>query len=1006
MAAVTSGAARRGHADRKAAQKEKLRDALLNNQRKLTAKFKSWDEDGSGSIDKQEFQKAIPRFGAEMGIPMLCEISAEDLGNLFDVLDEDGSGSIELGELKTLLKDEQPISNIAIVNKLHGVVQVLNSTTLQTILYIAFVAVFQTLTETMRNPKHEYYFDKMLGDTILENHFDSSHNYFSDIRRIADVWEWGNTVLLSGMLANAGPFGEVGRPGGLSAPGARNDEVWPDGDASFHYDGATPYTVPELVEFMDQFDWTEGIYVRQARVAPTESSECRTEQLSGACYPELDAEYGRPASEDTETFGYNWTDRAAAPASPYMWWDSERLGARPSGQMSAALTSMRTQPTSGYVALAIPFFATEFLPEQRGLCDPAAAEVRWYRDVTANRTHHAGEGRFWCVRLTPNGVDCRQLCDPTDIGAVAQAATRAGRSTGVVRAAVEVWWNDLKRGHWIDDRTRVVTVTLQLRCNNIGLRTRATLMFEFTALGAVLPSFDIESLVEDVGRHWAQGIFMNVAMGMCCLFIFLEGVECYASGPLSYLSDIWNVMDWLNFLNFFAVYSTLYNLRIYADNRPCAELCAEVGYVDDWQVMGESRDAKMYLSLCVCIQLLKLIKFTNVLVPKMSLMTEVLGRAKADLVFFGVVFAISMFAFSNLFYVQLGPMMTDFHDQVASFVSLARALFGDFDIDDIMSNSKGYTNAVFMLIYLFVAVFILLSMFLAILGEAQAAVRDQQEDAKESGTAPAEYGVFTEAVDRWEEARAIFSMSKKPALRRLSSWMGTDKPEEAPTVVAATAAIRDAIVASDGRTPVSALKESVDESLASLRHEIAVISEQVQTLQGRGQPVESDVEQVISRMEMLRKFEATMAARLSGLDTQVSKRLRADEKAWGKVAGEVRRVRRTSPVGGGVAAVAAAAAGRAHLEARIGSAAASGGGGGGGGGGGRPPAAAAASGGRPAAPGQPSARDIYPSLQSAAEPTRTGSGTQPKEGSRRRRKKPSDPQQTQPQRQQQTPLDA
>ena len=84
-------------------------------------------------------------------------------------------------------------------------------------------------------------------------------------------------------------------------------------------------------------------------------------------------------------------------------------------------------------------------------------------------------------------------------------------------------------------------------------------------------------------------------------------------------------------------------------------------------------------------------------------------------------------------------------------LSLARALFGDFDIDDIMNNSRlvltltltltltrtrartltltltltltsGYLNAVLFLIYLFVAVFILLSMFLAILGESQAAV--------------------------------------------------------------------------------------------------------------------------------------------------------------------------------------------------------------------------------------------------------------------------------------------
>ena len=40
-----------------------------------------------------------------------------------------------------------------------------------------------------------------------------------------------------------------------------------------------------------------------------------------------------------------------------------------------------------------------------------------------------------------------------------------------------------------------------------------------------------------------------------------------------------------------------------------------------------------------------------------------------------------------------------------------------------MDNSRGYANGVMFLVYLFVAVFILLSMFLAILGEARVRVR-------------------------------------------------------------------------------------------------------------------------------------------------------------------------------------------------------------------------------------------------------------------------------------------
>ena len=70
-----------------------------------------------------------------------------------------------------------------------------------------------------------------------------------------------------------------------------------------------------------------------------------------------------------------------------------------------------------------------------------------------------------------------------------------------------------------------------------------------------------------------------------------------------------------------------------------------------------------------------------------------------------------------MFCRQLGAVMVEYNDQITAFVSLSRALFGDFDVDDILNNSRGYLNCMLFLVYLFVAVFIMLSMFLAILGE-------------------------------------------------------------------------------------------------------------------------------------------------------------------------------------------------------------------------------------------------------------------------------------------------
>ena len=71
------------------------------------------------------------------------------------------------------------------------------------------------------------------------------------------------------------------------------------------------------------------------------------------------------------------------------------------------------------------------------------------------------------------------------------------------------------------------------------------------------------------------------------------------------------------------------------------------------QVMEAMRDLKMYLSLTVCLQLLKLLKIAGILVPKMGLAPAVLKKALPDLTTFALVFMISVLAFSSLFYIQV-----------------------------------------------------------------------------------------------------------------------------------------------------------------------------------------------------------------------------------------------------------------------------------------------------------------------------------------------------------------
>jgi len=626
---------------------------------------------------------------------------------------------------------------------LANTIDVVNSMPAQTILYMIFVVLFQNLASCMRL-REEFLVDKHVMDRIVENHFDSSHNTFESIRRTADIYEWGNNVLWPGLFGDMGPCNsDVGLPDTLQNKGCV-DEAWPDGEGSFQGSGATPFGIDDLVERMDQFDWTEGIMIRQARVGAADCSN-RADggriRTLGPCYPMLGPAGGRHFGGSTDAFGYNWTHPGgAAPDEPWRHYTAEELGANPMGVTSAAVPSQATYEASGFVAVVIPFFSDVFLPEERGLPADVTDFRRSYVNVSNGRT-----ARHYCVRLSLTGSHVRQLCDPGTSG------NGTGTYTGAVRAAVEEMWNDLKRGHYIDARTRVLTVTLQLKSNPLGVRYRMTLMLEQAAAGTWFTSYDTETRILDESLVEGMGMYANIALALIVVFCLVEGIEL-SNGVVKYFSDMWNVMDWTNFIIFFIAYGQIQEVFAAIDETPentaCTSyICGEVGYFDDWKVMSAFRDAKTTVSLCVCIVMFKILKFAGVLVPKMGLATAVLKKAAIDIAFFGIVFIIAMLAFSMMLHIQLGPVMMEYAAQLPAFLALLRALFGDFDIDDILDNSSGYLNAILFLAYLFVAIFIMTNMFIAILAEAQVMVRDDEKAWKnantEAGRADDEYGIVS-----------------------------------------------------------------------------------------------------------------------------------------------------------------------------------------------------------------------------------------------------------------------
>ena len=73
-----------------------LRDALSKNAVRVIDLFREWDSDGSGTVSKKEFAKAMPELG--------FDASEQDVSALFDSMDPDGSGALSLDELNKQLR--------------------------------------------------------------------------------------------------------------------------------------------------------------------------------------------------------------------------------------------------------------------------------------------------------------------------------------------------------------------------------------------------------------------------------------------------------------------------------------------------------------------------------------------------------------------------------------------------------------------------------------------------------------------------------------------------------------------------------------------------------------------------------------------------------------------------------------------------------------------------------------------------------------------------------------
>ena len=131
-------------------------------------------------------------------------------------------------------------------------------------------------------------------------------------------------------------------------------------------------------------------------------------------------------------------------------------------------------------------------------------------------------------------------------------------------------------------------------------------VFETPATGTVLPSYAVESRVLRTDKLADMVFYLWTAVGFALFFMIFELIEMLSSSFLEYFTNVWNLMDWANYLLFSIAWHYLsLSDRLASRDRSevcISPVCLDIGYYDGYELTSTTKSAKTVLSGCMCIQ--------------------------------------------------------------------------------------------------------------------------------------------------------------------------------------------------------------------------------------------------------------------------------------------------------------------------------------------------------------------------------------------------------------------
>ncbi|TPP67598.1 Polycystin-2 [Fasciola gigantica] len=284
--------------------------------------------------------------------------------------------------------------------------------------------------------------------------------------------------------------------------------------------------------------------------------------------------------------------------------------------------------------------------------------------------------------------------------------------------------DELFQGLWIDEETRVLFVDFTIYNANINMFVIVKLIFEMSYTGGVFVGneFQAAKLVRYV---ISVDYFVMACEILFILFVLYYIVEEFIEikkNKWRYFLSAWNVLDIVVLTNcmFCIVLATYCTVTA---NNVIANLTNQMNSHPLFDVLSYWYGHFVRATaMCVFLAVLKVFKYVD-FDRSLGQLTRTLSIALYDLIGFLVMFCIVYFAFAQLSYLAFGAATDGFQSFTQACYSLFRMMVGDINFP-ALRKAHYFLGPTFFVLYIFFAVFVLLNMFLAIINDAYAAVKE------------------------------------------------------------------------------------------------------------------------------------------------------------------------------------------------------------------------------------------------------------------------------------------